>query len=107
MSNVKQVHIAGSVPFNWLDPEFIKGKLDDEDAAWLGRLFLTPTIGLRIEYEFAHYQDNDDGGKTAIYLFDVVGQEAIAYPALEKLTELIEKAGGDVEVNDVVDLEAV
>lgn len=108
MSNVKDVHISGSVPFTWLDGQDYGGELSDEEVAWFGRLFLNPTIGLRIDFSFQGYSEpNEHGGKTAIYGFTVSGQEAIAYPAIDRLVELVEKAGGEVEANIVHDLEAV
>jgi hypothetical protein len=96
MSNVKQVLIRGSLPFNITE--------NDEAAKWLGRIS-APSIGLRIRYGATHLVPLDSGGQLTMYDFTIAGTEAWSFKALDKLVEVFESAGATIDVNEIVDIE--
>lgn len=102
MSNVKDIQITGHVPFNWLAYD---SPLTDNDAGFIASWFLSPAVGLEIRFTPSGYRPNSNGGQTAMYGFDVTGQEAIAYPAIDRFCRLVEAAGGDITRKQVIDLE--
>lgn len=99
MSNVKQVEISGTMPFNCDENQKIKG--------WLASMN-TPCFGLRITWgvDVALMVTNDHGGKTAHYDFRISGREAVSYSAIESLKAAILSIGGRVEKSKVHDCEA-
>ena len=89
MSNVKKVEIAGTMPFDCV-----------EDAGmehWLA-VMNTPCYGLRIVWsqQCCDMKPNEFGGKTAIYGFCIMGEEAVSLSALDSLVETIRRVGGTV-----------
>lgn len=96
MSNIKQVHIEGVMPFNITD--------DDDAAKWLGYLN-GPCVGLRIKYGASYYELNSKGGKTSMYEFTISGHEALSFKGIEAMVAAFEAAGATIEINDVVDME--
>lgn len=101
MSNVKRVYAAGEVSFNYLQDA------SHEDAAFLGRLFLGPAMGLHLQYGPSRLaaEANEHGGRTTYYRYTVTGYEALSGPALDRLEALL-RAHGTVETFDVEDVEA-
>ena len=96
MSNVKQIHIEADVPFNFLE------EMPDEDAAFFSRLFITPSMGIQIRFQSNGYVPNsNNGGQTAMYRCEIVGQGALSFTALQRLAQLLK----DVDIYDVVDIE--
>jgi hypothetical protein len=110
MANIKAVYIEAEVPFTWMlgDGDCMgdtEGGMKDEDAAWLARTFLSPVYGLRLEnHEQLRYEDNSWGGRTAWYRITITGEEAISWPALDRLRELIAERG-KVTVWDAEDIQ--
>lgn len=107
MANIKSVSIQGEVPFYWLsDPQY-GGGIPTDDAAFIAGLAMSPSGGLRIEYGNSTFVPNKDGsnGKTAMYEFELHGEEAISFPALERFVGIIGKVGvvEDIEVHDIED----
>lgn len=99
MANVKDVHMRFRAPFDWTS------EADDQDLAWLGAAFLNPSVGLRLSWRFDGYEDNDHGGRTAHYVGLIEGQEAVAYPWLDRLEDVIARIGEIVRY-EVYDVEA-
>lgn len=103
MANVKRVELVGLVPFHWTED------LDGSDLALL-RPFLTPSWGLELKYMPRGYQDNANGGRTAMYELRVEGEEGMRYEWVEALVEIILKGGGEVShcvVKDIEDISSV
>lgn len=96
MANIKRILAAGMLPFDcYQNPEF---------AHWLA-FFAGPTSGVRIRWrETGVYRPSAHGGKTAMYAFHLAGEEAIRWPALEQLKDLLERLG-EVQEWDAVDIE--
>jgi hypothetical protein len=107
VSNIKEFEIRGVVPFNWLtSQEYGDGKLDESDRAWLAGLLLAPSVGADIEYWNAPGVDLPNGGYLTMYGFRISGREALAWSALRRLVEVVQKAGTVTEAwgQDVEDL---
>jgi hypothetical protein len=98
MSNVKQVHMTGRVPFDWASG------LRPDDAAFMASYFLNPVIGLRLSFTEDGYEPNENGGRTAMYRFSVIGTEAIPWKALDRLADVFASVG-TVEPYEALDLE--
>lgn len=98
MSNVKNVRIAGTIPFDLGDnPELI---------AMVG-LINKPTSGLRLTYSEHDVSlvPNSHGGRTAMYGFRLTGAEAISFKALDEFCRLVKGLGGTIDLKTIVDLE--
>lgn len=102
MSNVKEVNIRATIEFFW------NQDMEKEDAALLAKLFLTPSIGLKIEFTQSGMIPNRDGsiGRTMIYMVTISGQEAVSFPLMERLRSLFDRYAVSVEQWDVIDIEA-
>jgi hypothetical protein len=89
MANVKAVRIDAVVPFDFLE------HLSDDKAAMLARWFLSPSIGLRLDYDGAPagYEPNEHGGKTAMYRLCVRGEEAIRFEAFKHVVGILKSVG--------------
>lgn len=98
MSNVKSVNIVALVPFNWMD------NMEAEEASFVGKTLLTPSIGIDISFTDAGFRKHE-GGQTAMYLAKIQGHEALRWEWFDHLRGIIEKVG-DVGVWEVVDIEA-
>lgn len=96
MSNIKQVHIEGVMPFNITD--------DDEAAKWLGYLN-GPSTGLRIKYGATHLIPLESGGKLTMYEFVIAGHEALSFKRVEAIVAAFEAAGASISVHSVIDIE--
>jgi len=105
MSNVKAIRIEGRVPFSWAGYGADDEPLNDEALAFMARLFLTPSMGLKLTFSDDGYEPNERGGRTSMYRFTIVGQEALAWPAIDRLVAIIEQVG-TVDSQEVMDLEA-
>lgn len=99
MSNIKEVAITATVPFNWTT------EASAEDLALLGRVLLHPSYGLHLTQLQSHWKANENGGSTAMYLLAIRGHEALAWPALDALADALRRIG-DVERAVARDLEA-
>lgn len=100
MANVKAIRISALVPYNYLDD------LDDKEAAWLARWFLSPSVGLAVRYSPSSYTEpHGKGGWTTFYRMEILGREAISYRATDKLELLLQRIGKDVQVK-IIDMEA-
>jgi hypothetical protein len=84
MSNIKDVLIVADVPFDWLD-QMHAGKLRVEDAAVLAQVFLSPSLGLDLQYQSIGYVPNSHGGNTAMYRLTITGQEALQMELLGRI----------------------
>lgn len=100
MSNVKDVVITGRIPFDYLDyepndsDEEKKNKKEVKDHVVN---FLRPSFGLRLNYgNRAELVPNDNSGQTAIYDFEIVGQEAIQFDWLKDLIKSLESVGATI-----------
>lgn len=71
MSNVKQVHISGNMPFNTNE--------SDSMLKLLGQLN-SPTTGIKIKWSDRplFYIDNLNSGKTAYYGFLITGEDSVS-----------------------------
>jgi hypothetical protein len=111
MSNTKQVQIYGTVPFNWLDKELQLGDgtmgpgQKGGDLAWLGQVFLSPGMGLHLDYTYGGMKPNNHHGETATYNFSITGTEAVPPSFLEMVIRMVQKVGGIVYKADVIDLD--
>ena len=94
MSNAKQIHIEGIMPFNCDENEVIKG--------WLASMN-TPCFGLHIEWGKHSYSTifNEHSGETAIYAFRISGTEAVAWSAIDLLLKSIKNIGGTVNFKKI------
>jgi hypothetical protein len=97
MSNIKQAHITGTMPFNITE--------DDAAAKWLGYLN-GPSIGLRIRWGASKFVPNDHDGKTAMYEFEIVGAEALSFKGFQTMADAFQNAGATIDVNEVIDIES-
>ena len=96
MSNVKDVFITGTIPFDLGDnPELI---------AMVG-LINKPTSGLRLTYSEHEVLlvPNSHGGRTAMYSFKLKGVEAISYKALDNFCRLVKGVGGAIGAKTNID----
>jgi hypothetical protein len=98
MANIKEVEIRGSLPFDCGE--------DDDMLRLLGQLN-TPTCGLRIDWAPSptRYEPNEHGGRTAIYVFLIHGQEAASWDYLYGVVRTIQAAGGNVAQAKARDVE--
>lgn len=96
MSNCKQVHITGVMPFDIAQ--------HDESAKWLGMLN-GPVIGIKITYGGEHYRPNARGGKTSMHAFTISGVEAMSFKAFENMVHEFENGGAIINSIDILDIE--
>ena len=89
MANIKQVKIAGKMPFDAGESK--------ELINLIGQLAL-PTMGIRFNFgdDIAEMKPNQHGGKTAMYNFTVHGEEAVSFDYLDRIVRLVIEAGGQV-----------
>ena len=99
MSNVKRVEVQGVMPYDCAGNETIRG--------WLASMN-TPTFGLRIRWgkQPVEMRNNEHGGKTAMFAFEIQGEEAVAFTAYDTLLKAITECGGRVNKESCIDLEA-
>ena len=98
MSNIKDVRITGTIPFDLGDnPELI---------AMVG-LINKPTSGLRLTYSEHEVSlvPNSHGGRTAMYGFRLTGMEAISFKALDEFCRLVQVLDGTIDLKSIVDRE--
>lgn len=107
MSNVKSVHIVARVPFNWLmlDPEGEDGPQRQADLSFLASWLLTPSSNLGVSYTHDGTEPNDHGGITTMYVANFSGAEAIAWPGIDLLKEIVERRGGTILADNTYDME--
>ena len=97
VSNVKRVHITGSLPYNCSE---------HHDLASFLATMNGPTFGFKVQWGHdATYKPNPGGGRTAMYPFTVTGHEAVAVAWVEALLTAIVNAGGEVTSASVQDIE--
>lgn len=96
MSNIKDVYIHGTIPFDLGN--------NDDLTMMLGVLNM-PAMGIRIIYHGHDYIKNEDGGRTAMYQFRILGHEAFQFQWFEDFKTLVLKAGGTIERDKTFDWE--
>jgi hypothetical protein len=97
VSNVKRIRIIGHVPFNLNQHPTMQAKLASMN---------TPCSGLKIAYgPQIEMRPNAHGGKTAMYFFDVQGQEAVSTAWIESLIRDVYAIGGIIVRADATDIE--
>ena len=89
MSNVKRVRINGELPYDWAS------RLTPEETQLMATYLLSPSIGIRLTWGASHMVPNPDGsnGRTAMYAFNVQGEEAIRWSALDALNAVFKRLG--------------
>lgn len=99
MANVKEVEIRATLPWDWAS------RLPDSESALFAGLFLNPVIGLQISQVDKGYVDNATGGRTSTFEVTITGQEALAFPMLDRLVAALATVGPVTEawVRDVED----
>ena len=98
MANVKQIQIEGQIPFNYYE---------DQDLASRFSFMQSPTAGIEVVFAKREtYVANAQGGRTAMFGFEISGQEALGFGWIEALVASIKRVGGSVDTNLVSDLEA-
>lgn len=98
MSNIKGVRIEGKMPFDITE--------DDKARSWLGMLN-GPSIGLRIIYGGTSTIENEHGGRTTMYEFEISGEEAIRFEALQTMVRELDEAGARIYQAYAQDIEDV
>lgn len=90
MSNIHEVDIQASVPFDWMN------HLPDHEAACFTSSFLSPSGGLNIDYEDEGFVPNHDGSKgmTSMYRIFIYGQEGVSTGYLERIASAIARLEG-------------
>lgn len=96
MANVKRVEIEAEVPFHWTQALGSEELISNDDLAFMAMLFLSPSIGLELSYEDLGDRPNDGGGRTSMYLLRISGEEAISWPALDRLADVVHRATGQL-----------
>jgi hypothetical protein len=97
VANVKSVEIDGTLPFNCDE--------HPEMARILAQLN-TPTIGLRIKWIGQNgWKPNEHGGVTAMYRFEIRGEEAVSFGYVARVGEIVRACGGVVTHLHAIDLE--
>src|SRR5215831_10882387 len=98
MSNVKDVSITGTLPFDCDNNTNLMPFL----AAFNG-----PVFGLKLKWSPEHKMvANEFGGQTAMYNFEISGHEAVAWGWLHALKDAIVGAGGSIASYAAEDFEA-
>lgn len=88
MSNIKSVHIIGTVPFDWAD------RLSRGEAALVARVFLSPSIGIKLTYGAESMGPvNGFGGRTAMYEFAISGEEAVSESTISLIVGIMRRVG--------------
>lgn len=90
MANIKEVHIQATVPFNLFDSDVMPA----EDAAFVARLLLAPSMGLQYRWEFRALVQNENGGQTSMYTLAIEGREALRFESIKRLVGVFRKVGG-------------
>jgi len=104
MANIKRIRIEAVVPFCWLDAG---NGAADADVARVGRLLLSPSIGLTHAYVEAGWREHPaTSGKTALYRLFVHGCEALSYAYTDSLRATLTRLGAEVVMFEVHDVEA-
>lgn len=99
MANVARIEFAAEVPFNWMS------ELDANEVSMFSGWMLNPVSGLDWEFEDRGYRDNENGGRTSMWLLHIWGEEAIWGSTIKAWVEAIERIGGTVERARHTDLE--
>lgn len=84
MSNVKEVFVKGSLPFD------LNG--NDELQRVIGGLH-APSLGLKMAWGEKYYLPNMHGGSTMMYHFTITGMEAIREEYLDSIVATFSKHG--------------
>jgi hypothetical protein len=88
MANIHEVAFEGTLPFDWSQ------QLTPEDAQTMASWFLSPSIGIRLEFHGrAGSVPSKHGGQTALYRFTVTGSEAVWTRGAKALADLFRKYG--------------
>ena len=98
MANTKNIVVNGKIPFN-CDQHF-------NMQLYLG-MMNGPCFGLKITYgRNPSYVRNNHGGETAMYDYQITGQEAVSGPWIEGLLQAIIDCGGSALYVGVQDIDA-
>lgn len=93
MSTVKKVQICGTMTFDASPVAGGDAKDSMKVLMFLGQMAL-PSYGLKIEFQSKPKMvPNTHGGKTAMYEYEINGEEAIALSALEAVVHDLKKVG--------------
>lgn len=97
MANTKNITISGKIPFTCDQHHYMRSYLGMMNA---------PSFGLRITYgRNPSYVRNNHGGETAVYDFQITGQEAVSGPWIEGLLQAIIDCGGSALYVGVQDID--
>ena len=98
MSNIKNIEIVGTAPYNLGEngDEFLKGALAQ---------MVMPDWGLRIEFGNMSWKQLPNKGQLAMYQFEISGEEAVRWEYLELLVLSLETAGATIALNRAQDIE--
>lgn len=86
MSNIKAVEIVGRIPFDCAE--------NDQVCMLLGELN-SPALGLRVHWgDVEGYRPNPaTNGRTAVYGFSILGEEAVAFGYLDRMVKTLVEEG--------------
>lgn len=96
MANIKSVIIQGELPFDCAQ--------DSQMANLLGQMN-SPCLGIRITWGEARMQPNENGGQTAMYRFDILGEEAVSLSWVRGLVNTIKSCQGSITNLHLIDIE--
>jgi hypothetical protein len=97
VSNIKSISIEGDCPFNTSEYPELNEMLGQLNA---------PTIGLKIYWGGESCcLPNTSGGKTMMYKFIVMGEEAASVQWIERFVRCVVNAGGKVETAKAFDMD--
>ncbi len=96
MSNVKEVHIKGFMPYNSYEHEDLNRKLG---------LLNSPSIGIRITYFPGEKYVKVGKGNLCLVPFEITGQEALSDTFFTTLCDLVKKAKGEITHAQLIDVE--
>ena len=97
MANIKNVRICGIAPFNLNEHVPLQPLLS---------FLISPTSGIRLNWTgYDGSLPNSHGGKTAMYRFELVGEEGVSWGWLKKFKEEIREICGTILIDDTVDIE--
>jgi len=98
MSNVKEIQVQGTIPFD-------AHQHGDGWKGWLAEMN-TPVFGFRILYLGEPVMvPNNHRGATATYQFNISGAEAVSWDALKDLVSCVKIAGGSIQSAKARDIE--
>ena len=96
MSNIKKVEITGTIPFDFHENDFL---------AHAAAFIFSPTSGLKWEWHNRFYKANEHGGKTCMYGFRIIGEEAFSWGWFENFEMNLRRVKGTITKWSVVDPE--